>query len=154
MIPQFEMELSDPRLPEVAQLIAELSAEMAGLYESEDGSGHYQPEDGLPPRGIFLVGRRGNELVACGGYRLMEPGVVEIKRMYVRPSSRGLGYSRRILSELEARARQAGFSRTRLETGDRQPAALALYRGAGYLPVPPYGVYENNPHSFCFEKEI
>ena len=92
----------------------------------------------LGPDDLVLVGRIDGEAVACGALRALEPGIGEIKRMYVAPEHRGRGLGRRVLSALEAEATAMGFERLRLDTGDRQTAAIALYRSAGYRPIPAY----------------
>jgi GNAT superfamily N-acetyltransferase len=75
------------------------------------------------------------EPIACGGLRVLEPGVGEIKRMYVRASARGAGHGRRLLRELEARAAAAALPRLRLMTTELLGEARALYAGAGYREV-------------------
>ena len=84
----------------------------------------------------------------------MEPGVGEVKRMYVEPDMRGRGLSRQILQKLEDTAREFGYTTLRLETGLKQPEAIGLYETAGYGRIPPYGHYVNSPHSVCFEKAL
>jgi GNAT superfamily N-acetyltransferase len=74
--------------------------------------------------------------------------------MYVQPAYRRTGVGRAVLTALEARARALGYARLRLETGVRQPEAIALYRAAGYEPIEPYGLYRDEPMSRCFEKRI
>lgn len=147
------IEVVSPASAEARALIDELDVEMCRLYP------------GLPPHGLrerdiksplttFVIGRFNGEVVACGATRSVEPGVVEVKRMYVRPSARGRGFSRQILQALETQARDSGVERILLETGDRQPEALSLYRTAGYVPIPPFGDYAGGPHSRCFEKRL
>jgi GNAT superfamily N-acetyltransferase len=70
--------------------------------------------------------------VACAGLRELEPGVAEIKRMFVTPRARGRGHARRLLAELEGIARDAGQRWMRLFTTDLLPEAMALYAGEGY----------------------
>ena len=79
--------------------------------------------------------------MGCGGIRLLDPETAEVKRMYTDPSARGRGVARGILSALEDAARALGCRRAVLETGPVQEAALALYRSAGYVDVPPFGAY-------------
>jgi GNAT superfamily N-acetyltransferase len=86
--------------------------------------------------------------------RRNEPGVAEIKRMYVTPGARGRGVGRFILDELEAVARQLGIRRLVLETGPRQPEALALYRRAGYVEIPLFGEYVGAEFSVCMAKNL
>jgi len=100
--------------------------------------------DFTPPRGIFLVGREGDELIACGGLRLVAADLGELKRMYVVPAARRRGIARALLQRLEDEARLLGATRLRLETGLSQPEAIALYESAGYLPTEPFGPYAGN----------
>jgi GNAT superfamily N-acetyltransferase len=111
------------------------------------------PEDAMD-RLAFLVARIGNRPVACGAVRAIDPAVGEIKRMFVRPECRGQGIARAILAALEARAAELGYSTLRIETGSRQPEAVALYKTAGYVAIPPFGKYVGNPFSHCFEKRL
>ena len=59
-----------------------------------------------------------------------------------------------ILAALEEHALERGYHTVRLETGRQLVAALALYRAAGYRPVPCFGEYAGNPLSLCFEKSL
>jgi GNAT superfamily N-acetyltransferase len=112
------------------------------------------PAEFAPPRGLFLVGRLAGEPIACGGWRLVEPGLAELKRMYVASGFRGRGLSRVLLAALEASAREAGVTRLRLETGHRQPEAIRLYETSGYTRIDKFGVYRNDPGSTCFGKAL
>lgn len=150
----FQLALADPTSDEAQRLIAELTRELAALYPEEDGSGNFKPDDVTVPGSGFVIGRIGEEAVACGAFRPMEPGIVEFKRMYVAPAHRGRGYSKRMLEELERLAREAGYRQVRLETGVRQPAAIRLYDGAGYRRIPCYGIYAGCERSVCFEKDL
>ena len=64
--------------------------------------------------------------------------------MYVVPAARGRGVSKLLLGALETAARQRGWSRLRLETGPRQPEAIALYTGSGYRPIGAFGAYDGD----------
>jgi GNAT superfamily N-acetyltransferase len=147
------VEAVSPGSAEAQALIDELDAELGGRYPGLPKHG-LRDRDVANPLTVFVVGRFNGEIVACGATRPVEPGVVEVKRMYVRPSMRGRGFGRQILAALEAQARQSGVERILLETGDRQPEAVSLYRTAGYAPIPPYGEYAGGPHSRCFEKRL
>jgi GNAT superfamily N-acetyltransferase len=98
-----------------------------------------------PPQGIFVVGWEADQPVACGGVRVVEAGVGELKRMYVAPAVRRRGIARALLSRLEIEARALGASVLRLETGLHQPEAIALYDSAGYVEIEPFGYYANAP---------
>ncbi len=80
--------------------------------------------------------------------------VAEIKRMYTSPSARRRGVSRAVLARLESEAIRLGYRRLQLETGLRQPEAMALYEASGYHRVPNYGMYAASDLSVCFGKDI
>ncbi len=113
-----------------------------------------------PPEGSFFVGYLEGRPVATGAWRrspvvaLGTDRTVEIKRMYVAPSARGLGLARRMLAHLEISAREHGAEAVVLETGLRQPEAIALYESSGYLPIPPFGYYRHGPLSRCYARRI
>ena len=122
----------NPSSPDCLQLIEELSAELGELYDDDGGSNSYDPHEPLPSRAAFLVARIEGQPVGCGAIRPLEPGVAEVKRMFVVPQARGRGISRVILAEIELAASEMGYGRLRLETGIRQPEAIALYESAGF----------------------
>jgi GNAT superfamily N-acetyltransferase len=74
--------------------------------------------------------------------------------MYVVPVARGRGLGRLLLVELEAEALRLGYRGVVLETGDRQPEALGLYRSSGYERIPCYPPYDSRALSLCFEKRL
>ena len=139
------------RLPEATLLIARLSEELVRLYGDDDG-GDFRPEDVEGPRSGFLVARWDGQPVGCGAFRLWTETTAEIKRMFVEPAFRGRSIGRRVLDALEAAARQAGYTKVRLETGIVQPEALGLYQSAGYFRIECYGHHKDDPRSICFEK--
>ncbi|HEV7804797.1 MAG TPA: GNAT family N-acetyltransferase [Solirubrobacteraceae bacterium] len=73
--------------------------------------------------------------LGCGGLRVLQPGVGEIKRMFVSARARGTGLGRRLLRELERRAAQAGMSRVRLLTTELLRESRALYAAEGYHEI-------------------
>ena len=135
-------------------LIEALNAELTGAYP-EPGATHFglDPADVSGRRGAFLVLYEDGNSVGCGAVRLLDSETGELKRMYVDPTVRGRGLGRRLLAALEFEARGLGVRRLVLETGIRQCAALALYRAAGFQPVPLYGEYVRSPEtSICLGK--
>jgi len=92
--------------------------------------------------------------VGCGAIKEYELKTVEVKRMYVLPESRNGGIATRVLSALEEWAGELSYARCILETGKKQPEAIALYKKNGYTPIPNYGQYANVENSVCFEKKI
>ena len=91
-----------------------------------------------PPRGLLLVAFDGPDPVACGAVRVIAPGVAELKRMYVAPQARGRGLGRTLLEALERGAGELGCHTARLDTMGAMGEAGALYRSAGYTPIPDY----------------
>jgi GNAT superfamily N-acetyltransferase len=135
-------------------LIAAFHEEVTSLYPSWTPSTgpSADPEEFEPPGGRFFVLYAGREPVGCGGFKRLDERTAEIKRMYVSPEVRGLGLARRILGRLESGARAAGYALVRLDTGDRQPEALRLYRSAGYREIPDYN--GNPAATYWFEKAL
>lgn len=132
--------------PDAMRLMDEVQAEYVVRYGGPDET----PLDPLmfdPPEGSFFVGHLDGVPVATGAWRRSDVAAfgtratVEIKRMYVVPSARGRGVARAMLAHLERTAREHGARAVVLETGLRQPEAIALYESSGYTPVPPFGFY-------------
>jgi putative acetyltransferase len=137
-------------------LIEALNAELSGAYP-EPGATHFglDPAEVSGRRGAFLVMYRGETAAGCGAVRLVDAETGELKRMFVAPGARGQGLGRRLVAALETEARALGAKRLILETGIRQTAAVALYRGCGFTPIPLYGEYLRSPEtSLCFGKEL
>jgi len=143
----------DPATPEATGLMAELDRDLGARYPGFPIHG-IDAANFRAAGGVFLVGRLADSGVACGALRPMEAGAVEVKRMYVRDAHRGHGYGRAMLAALEKIATERGYRIIRLETGGRQPEAIALYQSAGYLPIPCYGDHATDPLSRCFEKRL
>ncbi len=144
----------DPHSEIVATLINELVAELTHRYaDSNDKEAtSFSPADATVPRSAFIMATLDGEPVGCGVLRPVSDGVGEIKRMYVREAARGLGVGRAILVELERLAAAFGYERIVLETGVRQPEAIALYEGRGFTRIANYAQYLDNPLSVCFGK--
>jgi putative acetyltransferase len=136
-------------------LIAQLDAEIAARYPEPDAP-HFrlEAEEVAPGRGAFVVAFASEVPVACGGVRVIEPATVELKRMFVVPGQRGRGVAGLVLSTLEERARALGARRLVLETGTRQPEAIALYARSGFARIEPFGEYVGEPLSVCMAKAL
>ena len=136
-------------------LIDALNADLRARYPG-DGSGYFRldPAEVRPGRGAFVVAYDAGTPVGCGAVRVIDSGVAEIKRMYVLPDLRGRGIARRMLEALEGEARSLGVTKLLLETGTRQPEAIALYSKAGFFPTDPYGEYPPSPLNVFFEKRL
>jgi GNAT superfamily N-acetyltransferase len=139
--------------PVVTELTVAQQTELRLRY---DGQG----EPGVPPSAadvaVVLVARDDDGTpVGCGALRPLEPGAAELKRMYVVPAARGRGLARLLLAGLETEACEQGWTTLRLETGPRQPEAVALYTGAGYQPIGAFGHYRDaDGDSLFFERTL
>jgi GNAT superfamily N-acetyltransferase len=148
--------------PDAQRLIAEVQAEYVWRYGGPDDS-PVDPTQFQSPRGLFAVGYLDSEPVAMGGWRRHQEQdpqtswaqpAVEIKRMYVASAARGRGYARTMLAYLEDTARHSGARWMLLETGQRQPEAVELYRSSGYQPVPAFGHYAEAELSIHLGKQL
>ena len=92
--------------------------------------------------------------LGCGAIKEYGPNTMEIKRMFVLPEGRNKGIATRVLLELERWAGELSCSKCVLETGKRQPEAIALYTKNGYTVIANYGQYAGKDNSLCFEKEL
>ena len=139
--------------PASVSLRAAQRAEIAERYGTPDS------EPGPAPTGdditaFFVAFDDDGTPLGCGGLRQLNDTEAEIKRMFVRPESRGSGVSTGILSRLEQYGRDSGWRRLLLETGDGQPDAVRFYTREGYARIPNFGHYEHVVASLCFAKEL
>jgi len=147
------IQLDDPASPAARELVERLDKLMTGLYPAE--SNHLLPVEALrQPDVTFLTASLDGEVAGCGAFVNQGGEYAEIKRMFVLPEFRGLKLGRRILEELENRARAAGLALARLEMGIHQPEALLLYERAGYQHRGPFGDYSEDPLSIFMEKKL
>ncbi len=139
--------------PVAVDLVDRVQQEYVVLYGGPDEA-VVDPAEFVPPEGLFLVAEVGGEPAGCGAWRVYPPGGVEIKRVYVAPDFRRRGLAQLIVAELERSAAAAGHGSVVLNTGDRQPEAIALYTDLGYVPVPGYGVYACSPGAVFLGKDL
>lgn len=99
--------------------------------------------DGLrEPRARLYVAEISGEPVGMGGLRPLAADEAEIKRMFVRPSSRGLGIGRAILQRLIDDARTLGYTTIHLDSAPFMHEAHGLYRRFGFVPSSPHKGWE------------
>ena len=140
--------------PDAVRLCEQQRVELAERYGRPDS------ELGGPPDPdqirVFLIARDpdSGEAVGCGGLRPLDDRAGEVKRMYVVPARRRGGVAGQVLRALERHARDLGWATLRLETGDRQPDAIAFYERHGYRPIPTFGGYAGAAGSVCFERDL
>lgn len=140
-VPEVAIACEDPSSPMADALLAAYRDELDGRF-----AGGFQPppnwaaarERLLPPGGAFLVLRAGGEPLGCGAVRVLEPGLGEIKHMWLHRSLRGRGLGRCLLAACEAAARELGCTVVRLDTDAVLAEAVQLYRAVGYREIPRY----------------
>lgn len=148
--------------PDAVKLNDQVQAEYHVRYGDGGDATELAPTDFEPPNGVYLIAYDAlDSPVATGGWRAQDAngegnldGDAELKRMYVIEQMRGRGLARRVLSALEEDARAAGRLRMVLETGTKQPEAIALYTSSGYEPCTKFGYYRHHEESRCFAKPL
>jgi GNAT superfamily N-acetyltransferase len=139
--------------PVAVHLVEQVQQEYVQRYGGRDAA-VVEPAEFEPPLGLFVVAEIDGTAAGCGGWRTLAEGRAEIKRVYVAPAFRRRGLAQVIVDTLEASAARAGHRSVVLNSGDRQPEALALYEAAGYRPVPGYGPYACAPGAVFLGKDI
>ncbi len=132
------------------QLVTELDKDLS----IRDGADHsfYAPFNTINTIKYAIVAYDGETPVGCGAIKEYAADTMEVKRMYVPPHRRGQGIAAAILKELELWAAAMQYKKCILETGHKQPEAIALYKKSDYRIIPNYGQYEGVENSVCFEK--
>ena len=146
--------------PDAARLVEEVQEEYVARYGGRDQT-PIEPGYFAAPAGAFFVGYLEDRPVATGAWRRRSDvdvdgttATAEIKRMYVATQARGAGFARAMLAHLERTAHQAGAEVMVLETGQRQPEAIALYESAGYTGIAGFGFYRDAPLSRCYARVL
>ncbi len=142
-----------PLQDDVRTLIAALNETLLALTPPEHCS-HMTAEQMAAPDTTVFVARQNGEAIACGALRRHADGIAEVKRMYTIPAHQGRGVGGKILDEVIALARQEGFRRLVLETGDRHPAAWRVYERAGFTRCRPVLDYPDSPWSVFYELDL
>ncbi len=134
------------------ELVKHLDADLA----IRDGSEHafYAQFNKVDMIKYAIVAYYKNQPVGCGAIKELSTDSMEVKRMYTSPESRGKGIASTVLKELEKWAAELSYKKCLLETGKKQPEAIALYLKSKYNIIPNYGQYAGVENSLCFEKEL
>lgn len=140
--------------PVSTALVDEYVAEIRAMYPEWTRGVPPQMEarDVEPPAGRWLVAHLNGQPVGCAGLKRLDERTAEAKRIYVRPEARGAGIAHALMRGLEAAALDAGYDTIRLDTGDKQQAAMALFCSAGYEQIADYNA--NPVASYWFEKRL
>jgi DNA-binding MarR family transcriptional regulator/GNAT superfamily N-acetyltransferase len=144
-----------PTSPDAELCLAEYFAELAARFElgfDPGKGGEVSEAEMTPPAGWFFLARLDGRPVGCGALRRLGGSVGEVKRMWTAPDARGLGVAKRVLTTIEATAREAGLTTLRLDTNRTLKEAQALYRKLGFVEIERYG---DNPYAdHWFEKRL
>lgn len=143
---------TDSENPDFISLVRLLDADLA----RRDGTDHsfYSQFNKIAAIRHVIVAYRDNKPAGCGAIKEYAPDAMEVKRMYVLPELRNHGIASQVLSALEIWAHELGYPTCVLETGKRQPEAIALYQKNGYVIIPNYGQYAGIDNSVCFRKKL
>lgn len=132
------------------QLIKHLDADLA----EKDGRDHsfYAQFNKIDKIKYVVVAYEKVKPIGCGALKEYSTNIMEVKRMYTLPESRGKGIATKVLIELEVWANELFYKKCILETGKRQPEAIELYKKSGYKLITNFGQYAKIENSVCFEK--
>ena len=149
---KIELLRTDSDNADFRELVKLLDADLA----IRDGAEHsfYEQYNKIDKIRNAVVAYENGEAVGCGAFKEYKPQAAEIKRMYVPPEKRGRGIAGQVLAALETWAKELNFTECVLETGKKQPEAIALYRKSGYETIPNYGQYAGVENSVCMKKII
>jgi GNAT superfamily N-acetyltransferase len=128
----------DPAHPDAQRCLRAYEAELDERFDAGfavDAALPLPADELRAPGGCFLVAYRDDEPIGCGGLKLHGAGPAEIKRVWVDPRGRGLGLARRLMAELEDRARSGGATAVQLDTNRTLTEAIAMYRKLGYVEI-------------------
>ena len=147
------VETVDGASPDARACLTAYAADIDERFpEGFDPAALVQPHEVSGDAGAFLVAYEEGRAVGCGALRRLEPGVGEIRHVWVHPGSRRLGLARRILEGLEQQAVVRDLAVVRLDTHAVLTEARAMYRACGYAEIPRY---DENPYAgHWFEKRL
>lgn len=148
-----EINAESPLQDDIRTLIDELNAVLLELSPPEFCF-HMSVEEMAQPDTTVFVARDAGLAVACGALKLHQGRVGEVKRMYTRPSHRGRKIGAAMMTRIEGLARAEGITRLVIETGDRHPAAWAVYERAGFTRCGPVLDYPDSQWSVFYEKPL
>lgn len=143
---------TDSGHPDFISLVRLLDQDLA----VRDGSDHafYAQFNKIDMIKQAVVGYLDGQPVACGAIKPFSEKQTEVKRMFVHPDYRGRGLAGEVLQELERWAQELGYDACVLETGKKQPEAIALYKKSGYTITENYGQYIGVDNSVCMRKDL
>ena len=143
---------TDTLNPKIKELIKALDNELRDLYG--DSQDNYTTHNDLSKGFPAILIEQNETPIGCGAFKQYDETSGELKRIFLKPEMRGQGISKLIVKALEDWMIEENLPVSRLETGPKQIAALALYKKLGYKVIPNYGVYVDMPNSICMRKGL
>lgn len=144
--------LEDPGSLDARTLIEELSAALSEIT-GDSGNSSFDPNGVRAENARFVIARDlQGRAIGCGAFRPLQSDVAEVKRMYSRHATSGVGSA--ILSFLEREAMKLGYTVLRLETRLVNERAVGFYERRGYERIRNFGKYVGNSKAVCFEKQL
>ncbi|MEO5600913.1 MAG: GNAT family N-acetyltransferase [Cyclobacteriaceae bacterium] len=138
--------------PDFIKLVKLLDADLA-IRDGEEHS-FYAQFNKIDKIRYVVLAFENKVPIGCGAIKEFTMDSMEVKRMFVSPDGRKKGMATKILSELEKWASELSYTKCVLETGKKQPEAIALYKKNKYKIIPNYGQYAGKENSICFEKKM
>jgi ribosomal protein S18 acetylase RimI-like enzyme len=138
------IQIQAAQFPDQLDMVRTIFREYAASLDIDLGFQQFEAElADLPgkfatPHGEVLLAYNQGELIGCVAMRPLDETTCEMKRLYVRPSGRGLQAGRELATLICAVAREAGYRRIRLDTLPTMQAALQLYTSLGFVAIPAY----------------
>ncbi|WP_369391434.1 GNAT family N-acetyltransferase [Streptomyces sp. CG1] len=147
------VETVDGASPDARACLDTYAADIGARFpEGFDKAALVRPEEVTGDAGAFLVAYEERRPVGCGALRRLEPGVGEIRHVWVHPGARRLGLARRLLDRLEREALARGLDVVRLDTHAVLKEAQTMYQACGYTEIPRYD--DNVYAAHWFEKRL
>jgi len=132
-------------------LLGELNSILT-VITGDDGTVNFSPQDVENDDSAFLVAYLDGNPTGCGAIRKISDDTAEVKRIYARKNTAGVG--REIISALEEKAKKLGYKKLLLETRVQNTHAIEFYNSVGYTHCEAFGKYVGKPNSYCFTKDI
>jgi len=141
-----------PKESDAILLMEELSETLRSIT-GDSGKNSFNSDDVCMPRSLFVIAYdESEESIGCGAIRPINENIAEVKRMFAKVKTKGVGSE--ILSYLEIQAKKLGYSSIYLETRLINEQAVSFYKKRGYHKISNYGKYVNNTKAICFEKKL
>lgn len=140
----------DPNSEDAKELM-ELLSDTLHSITGDSGKNSFNLTDVTVPHSLFVIARnQKGEPIGCGAIRPIDTNIAELKRMYAKSKSNGVGSA--ILTYLEEQSLKLGYSQIWLETRIVNQKAVSFYGSKGYIRMDNYGKYHNREECVCLRK--